>query len=426
MKAKPTMKTKMISICVGALALLVVLAPRGFAQSGAPLWTNRYNGSGTVGDKARALAVDGSGNVFVTGFSYGGASSNDFVTIKYSNAGVPLWTNLYNGAGNSSDAAGALAVDGSGNVFVTGYSIGSGGLPDYVTIKYSDAGVSLWTNRYNESGNGYHYNIAEALAVDGSGNVFVTGYSANASSYDYATIKYSSAGTPLWTNRYNGPVGSDDYALAVAVDGGGNVFVTGYSTGSGSSYDYATIKYSNAGVPLWTNRYNGSGNSRDIANALAVDGSGNVFVTGYAISSGSSNDYVTIAYSSAGVPLWTNIYNGPGNNSDGAYALAVDSSGNVFVTGNSIGSGSGDDYATIKYSRLTPPQQFTASNSASGLQLSLVGTPNYPYVLQTASNMVPPVVWQSIFTNPADANGDWNFTDTNVSDAQRFYRATVP
>ena len=47
----------------------------------------------------------------------------------------------------------------------------------------------------------------------------------------------------------------------MAVDGSNNVVVTGYSSGSGSDYDYATIKYSAAGVPLWTNRYNGPGNT---------------------------------------------------------------------------------------------------------------------------------------------------------------------
>ena len=145
---------------------------------------------------------------------------------------------------------------------------------------------------------------------------------------------------PLWTNRYNGPGNGDDYARAVAVDGSNNVIVTGYSTGSGSDYDYATIKYSSAGVPLWTNRYNGPGNGDDYAYAVAVDGSNNVIVTGYSTGSGSGYDYATIKYSSAGVPLWTNRYNGPGNSDDEATAVAVDGSNNVIVTGYSSGSGS--------------------------------------------------------------------------------------
>ncbi len=52
---------------------------------------------------------------------------------------------------------------------------------------------------------------------------------AAAAHYDYATIKYSSAGVPLWTNRYNGPANREDYAYAVAVDGSNNVIVTGSS-----------------------------------------------------------------------------------------------------------------------------------------------------------------------------------------------------
>jgi hypothetical protein len=312
-----------------------------YSGAGVPLWTNRYNGPGGY-DRASGVAVDGSGNAFVTGTSSVGVGNDDYATIKYSNAGVPLWTNRYDGPTSSEDDAYAVAVDGSGNVIVTGRSVGSGSYYDYATIKYSGAGVPLWTNRYNGPGNGYDQ--AAALAVDGIGNVFVTGQSLVGA--DYATIKYSSAGVPLWTNRYHGPGGSA--ATALAVDSSGNVFVTGYSIASGSGYDYATIKYSNAGVPLWTNLYNGPGNRSDIAHAIAVGGSGNVFVTGLA---DSSFAYATIAYSGEGVPLWTNRYSGSEYSS--AVGIAVDQSGNVFVTGFSTGSGSNFGYyefATIAYS----------------------------------------------------------------------------
>jgi len=113
-------------------------------------------------------------------------------------------------------------------------------------------------------------------------------------------------GTPLWVNRYNGPGNYADEATAIAVDGSGDVFVTGYSDGgpsSGSLYDYATIKYSNAGVPLWINRYNGPGSGEDYAQSIAVDASGTVFVTGYSASTNTfpfNYDYATIAYSSGG------------------------------------------------------------------------------------------------------------------------------
>src|SRR5439155_1771730 len=106
----------------------------------------------------------------------------DMLIIKYSGAGVPLWTNRYNGPGNGNDGANAVAVDGSGNVFVTGYFASTNAYPsnfDYASIKYSAAGVPLWTNRY--------YGRAKAMAVDSSGDVFVTrsSYDTNVYPFNY-------------------------------------------------------------------------------------------------------------------------------------------------------------------------------------------------------------------------------------------------
>src|ERR1017187_6196710 len=166
----------------------------------------------------------------------------------------------------------------------------------------AETAVQAWVQRYNGPGN-----EASAVAVDGSNNVIVTGYSYDSGyNYDYATIQYSSAGVPLWTNRYDGPGNGYDFAYAVAVDGSNNVIVTGYSDGGGYNYDYATIKYSSAGVPLWTNRYNGPGNTNDYAYAVAVDANNSVIVTGCSSNSASGSAYATIKYSTDGVPLWTN------------------------------------------------------------------------------------------------------------------------
>jgi hypothetical protein len=241
---------------------------------------------------------------------------------------VPLWTNTYSGPGNYEDVATALAVDGSNNVIVAGSAAVNSGYAEYATIKYSGAGVPLWTNLYSRGALSSSY--ANAVAMDGSNNVIVTGSSDDGGGSEYATIKYSAPGMPLWTNLYSGPAHYGDGATAVAVDASNNVVVAGDSNGGGSSYDYATIKYSSAGVPLWTNRYNGPGNGDDYAYAVAVDGSNNVIVTGF---SG------TLEYSSAGVPLWTNNYGGS--------ALAVDRSNNVIVTGSS--------FFTVKYAGVPSP-----------------------------------------------------------------------
>ena len=339
----------MCAVLLGAL-----FAATAHAADGTPVWTNYFNGTGNGDDQASVVTVDGSGNVIVTGYSYG--SGYDYATIKYSSAGVPLWTNRFNGAGNSGDVVTSMTVDGVGNVIVTGYATGSGSGFDCVTIKYSSAGVPLWTNLFNDPGN-YDDN-ATSLAVDGSGNVIVTGSAPNGfpNGQDYLTIKYSSAGVPLWTNFFNSANFSSDFARCLAMDSSGNVIVSGYSHVSGSSYDYATVKYSSAGVPVWTNLFNGVGNSDDFVYSVAVDGSGNAIVTGYSYASGGVNsDYATIKYSSAGVPLWTNLFNGAGNNNDAASSVAVDGSGNVIVTGFATAVGFDFNYATIKYSSAGTP-----------------------------------------------------------------------
>jgi uncharacterized delta-60 repeat protein len=395
-----------------------------YSSTGVPLWTNRYDGPTNRDDQAQAVVVDGSNCVIVTGHSESGPSDHDYVTIKYSSAGTPLWTNRYSGPGNGYDYANALAVDSSNSVIVAGASYGSGSSWDCTTLKYSSAGVPLWTNRYNGPGNSSDQ--ALSVAVDRSDNVIVTGASARSNAlplnFDYATIKYSSTGTPLWTNRYNGPGNSDDEACVVAVDRSNNVIVTGYSIGNASSNDYATVKYSSVGVPLWTNRYNGPGNSLDRARAVALDGSNNVIVTGDSTGSAGTTDYATVKYSSAGVPLWTNRYNGPGNSSDQAVAVALDRGGNVIVTGYSTGSGSGYDFATVKYVSVVPPPVLTALRFTNGSCSVRVDDllQACKLVIERSSNLPG---WTPVFTNTTPTNVLF-YTDPEASNyPTRFYRA---
>ncbi|MBS4015831.1 MAG: SBBP repeat-containing protein [Candidatus Latescibacteria bacterium] len=340
-------KYKMVLVVLIALAGLL---PALLFSQVDTAWVRRYNGLGNSYDYARSLAVDGQGNVYVTGGSYGSGNNWDYATIKYNSVGDTIWVQRYNGPGNGWDEAYSLAVDGQGNVYVTGRSVGSGTYSDYATIKYNTNGVQQWVQRYNAPGTGNRYDYAYALALDGQGNVYVTGYCGTSifGSDDYATIKYNSLGVQEWVQTYNGPGNDNDRAYALAVDVQGNVYVTGYSWGSGTNYDYATIKYDSAGVEQWVQRYNGPGNDYDNARSLAVDGQGNVYVTGESYGSGTSDDYATIKYNSVGDTIWVQRYNGPGNGSDEAYSFAVDGQGNVYVTGRS-GYYPNYDYATIKY-----------------------------------------------------------------------------
>jgi hypothetical protein len=382
-----------------------------YSGNGVLLWTNTYSEGGYA--NAVAVAVDQDGKVFVTGTSADPANnSGNMTTIAYSGAGIPLWTNRYNATGpGGTSAASAMALDSKGNVFVVGYFYGPEGHQHCAVVAYSGAGVPLWTNQYIGPMN--LSDGAAAIALGSNGTVFVTGWSSNTNgSTDYLTAAYSGAGVPLWTNRYN--AGDASSATAITVNSSGDVVVTGYSWSGVGFPDYATVAYTGAGVPLWTNRYDGPAHGTDEAIAVAADGRGNVFVTGSSAGLGSNyfDNYVTIGYASSGVPLWTNRYTGPANGPDRAAALAVDKGGNVFVTGTSW-NGLNWEIATIKYSVVQPIPILV---QRLGNQVVLSWT-NPVFNLQTAPTP------SGAFTNVPSATSPY----TNATTApQQYFRLAHP
>jgi len=315
--------------------------PSGFVTGVRQSWVAEYNG--VFDEEPTAMAVDDSGNVYVTGYS-GAPDDYFYVTVKYNTFGHEEWVAIYSqpmGIG----AAAAIAVDHSGNVYVTGTSGTFGSTDnDYATIKYDSSGQQQWVARYNGPGNSS--DAATAIAVDDSGNVYVTGTSGD----DYATVKYDSSGQQQWVMRYNGPGNSGDNAVALALDSSANVYVTGASTGSGTGTDYATVKYDNSGQQQWVARYNGTGNAGDGPAGMAIDRSGNVYVTGTSFGSRgiSISQFATIKYDNSGNQQWVATYDGPGNGSEAA-GVGIDRSGNVYVTGRTLGLDNVWNYATVKY-----------------------------------------------------------------------------
>ena len=337
-----------------------------YDSSGNELWVSVYDHSSKVDldDQARALVVDSSGNVYVTGMSHEWrlGTDYDFCTVKYDSDGNQLWVARYNSPGNYTDDAYDIALGSAGNIYVTGRSKCERYNFDYLTIAYDTDGNELWTAKYNGPGNGK--DEALSIATDAAGNVYITGDSDSEISADprvpankdCTTIKYDRFGNELWVARYNGPGNFHDYGKKIEVDPSGNIYVAGLcDEDSWGGSDFLLIKYDSDGNELWVERYDGPGDYKDRLNDIVIDSDGNVYTTGQCsvIGSWDDLDYITMAYDSSGNQLWMYSYNGPANSSDISNAIALDLSGNVYVTGSSCGSGTGYDawdYATIKYS----------------------------------------------------------------------------
>jgi Secretion system C-terminal sorting domain/Beta-propeller repeat len=367
-----------------------------YNKSGVRQWVATYNGPANDRDEANAICLDPSGNVYVTGSSIGVGTRDDFATIKYNPAGVVQWIKRFDGALSWRDRPKSIAADAAGNIYVAG---GTGGTrpgdpgatvdkQDFVTIKYNPAGVQQWVAVYNGPDSKADY--AHSLVLDNSANVYVTGSSKGVGTYyDYATIKYSSTGVQQWVARYSGPAGAlTDDPKDLAVDALGNVYVTGKSQSTGGAYDYATVKYNNMGSLQWVSRYNGPANEDDNAGSVAVDGSGNVYVTGESkgVAGAVTNfDCTTIKYNAAGVEQWINRYNGPDNGNDGGVSLAIGPSGSIYIAGHTTRTATGANCLAIKYDASGVTKWLTEWNGSSSrddraIAIALPGS-GYVYLL---------------------------------------------
>jgi hypothetical protein len=322
-----------------------------YGQSGESLWAQRYDGSAHSDDLSRAIAVAG-GRIAVTGGTTGASALTDFLTVAYDATGSQQWSAIYDAPAAGNDHGLAVAIDSSGNTYAAGYATGDTTGWNFAVLKYNASGTRQWVGTYTTMDEDY----VMAVGVDASGNVFAAGSSGSpyTLSWDYAVARYNaSTGETLWVRRLNGSGNEDDEVRAMAIDHAGNVIVTGGSTNTGTGVDYTTVKYSPAGDTLWVRRFNGTASGTDWAYAVAVDASNNVYVTGSSQDTATDMDYVTIKYDASGNQHWLARYDGPVHSFDEGRAIAVDASGNVFVTGGSTGSGTRTDYVTLRYDAAT-------------------------------------------------------------------------
>ncbi len=323
------------------------LAPQGGVTEA---WVRRIDGPVHGNDHGHDVATDSAGNVLVTGWVETATGNEDCHTVKYSPAGDLLWENTYAGSAPGVDYGYALAVDQNGNAYVAGFGNGTNPATfDIFVLKYDADGNSVWAQRWTSPITNYSA-YAYSIAVDNQGNVFTTGFMSDGfTDGEFITLKFNSSGALQWATPYNGSTSSIDYANCVVVDSDGNSYITGWSGGANNLHDFTTIKYDPDGNELWVRRYNGTADDNDYAYWLALDASGNVYVTGQSVETGSDNDITTIKYAPNGDEVWIRHYDGPANGYDAGQAIAVDGAGNAYVTGNHT-TATGLECVTLKYS----------------------------------------------------------------------------
>ena len=300
-----------------------------YNASGNQVWIRIFSGASDV----CKLAVDSLGNVIVCGsaISNGGLKS-DFVLIKYNSSGATLWSKVYTIAGNVTLMANDMTVDISGNVYVTG-----GTSAEIHTIKYDSFGDSVW-------GKTLSFGTARKVSVDFEGNVYVAGGTA-----DYFILKYSPLGALQWANYFDGGIGGSDFLVDMLLDASGNVYVTGRSADNSSSYDYFTFKCSGLGTLLWQRRL--ARPNDDTPFDMEIDSDKNIYITGSFTAPTFYTDYGTVKYDSNGTLKWSRSYTGPAIGGAAA-SIDIDPFGSIYITGGSSGITTGPDFVTVKYNTL--------------------------------------------------------------------------
>jgi cysteine-rich repeat protein len=191
------------------------------------------------------------------------------------------------------------------------------------------SGLILWTHVTQDS--------YASVALDASGNVFVTGSTPNGSTSDVLTVKYNPSGAVVWTSVYDGSGADEDRGGDVAVDSAGNPVVAGYETLADGTTNILVCKYDGAtGAILWTASFDGGVNKHDVGRAIAVNAAGDIFITGSVTAPQPplwdfQDDPDFFLFKLSGIDgsiVWSRIY-GDTDKTDYGTDVVVDPSGNV-------------------------------------------------------------------------------------------------
>lgn len=366
------------------------------------IWGTYYGG--TLEEITSDVVVDASGNVYLAGTTgsntgiaisghqttYNGAY--DAYLVKFNSAGVRQWGTYYGGTGE--EAAYGLSVDGTGNIYLSGYTNSASGISqtgghqtiigggyDAFLVKFNTSGTRVWATYYGGTADDFPFNNT----CDASGNVYVAGRASSTTAIasgghqntngglaDAFLVKFNSSGVRQFATYYGGT--GDDYGLDCEVDASGNIFLSGqtfstnaisttgsHQTAYGGNRDGFLVKFNSAGVRQFGTYYGGTG--ADFLYASALDPGGNIIISGdtestTGIASGGHQitllgtyDAFVVKFNTSGVRQWGTYYGNTGSDFAAEYrCIATDVNSNIFLSGNTTsttGIASGGSFTTL-------------------------------------------------------------------------------
>jgi hypothetical protein len=350
--------------------LTILIAYKCQGQSNQWIWAQKAGGSHN--DIPHSMALDGQGNIWVAGSANDSSYAGDAYVVKYDASGNQLWTRTP--VGNQNDAINCISTGGGGNAVVTGFYTSAKLIVGVDTlVNYHALTMDIFVAKYDGNGNvlwahtigGDDIDAGDAVTVDASGNIYVTGiyYSASLTfgaitihnavpgNSDIFLVKYDPSGNVIWAKTFGGS--DNDGGSALATDNQGHLWMAGVYRSNNFTVASATLPYQGSndaflmkldttGTASWAKGI--TGDQYEFAYGLAVNADGNAWITGSFQSATASfggtslnnfkaglYDVYLAKYDASGGLSWAKGVGG--KNHDEAHDVAVDPSGNAWVTG---------------------------------------------------------------------------------------------
>jgi hypothetical protein len=349
---------------------------RKYNSSGTYQWQQTFNGTGSIYDGGAAVGCSSAGDVYVAGGTMQSLTDMDLLVRKYNSSGTLQWGKTWDNAGLIDAGTGLLISD--GGITVAGVTQKSAAVWEYATVQYKPSDGTLLNSSVTNLG-GTSIERITAGVQDAAGNYYLTGaMGASGQGLNIKTIKFDAGLNIVWTATYNGSSNHDDSGRGLAVDGSGNVYVAGYT--KSTDKQAILLKYNSSGQQQWAKIADPEAGDDELA-GVGFTSDNKLFAAGYQSRKGNRDIYAGMFDPSNGDVLWSDWYNGINNKNDEIANIIPDGSGNFTVSGWSDGTApGGGKVIDIKYQRhtLVQPSSEKVYEAFTGNRGQLLNTDGDP------------------------------------------------